>query len=186
MGTTRPASGIKEKVHTLLNKDLQTALITRLSVSLCLNARRGTRRPHQWSRLVVAFSDGVQWQRWVLESGACVYVLPKSNNLLKGSRRESYTWYLYLTTKTLHVVYLTSYTNTLQFIDYQYFNHCKMLQILPTHNLHNPHAATRHEHGRKISRHRGAGKSVAPTESSTSLCRKIHRIRQNRLRDSGV
>ena len=32
------------------NKGSQTALITRLSVSLCLDARRGTRRP-----LVVAF-----------------------------------------------------------------------------------------------------------------------------------
>ena len=45
MGATRPASGIKAKVHTP-NKGSQTALITRLSVSLCLNARRGTRRPH--------------------------------------------------------------------------------------------------------------------------------------------
>ena len=47
---TRPASGIKAKAYSLLNKDSQTALITYLSVSLCLNARRGTRRP-----LVVAF-----------------------------------------------------------------------------------------------------------------------------------
>ena len=41
MGATRPA-GIKEKVHTLLNKDSQTALITCLSVSLSLipDARR--------------------------------------------------------------------------------------------------------------------------------------------------
>ena len=42
MGATRLASG---QIHTL-NKGSQTALITRLSVSLCLNARRGTRRPH--------------------------------------------------------------------------------------------------------------------------------------------
>ena len=42
MGTTRPASGIKAKAHTL-NKGSQTALITRLSVSLCLNARRESR-----------------------------------------------------------------------------------------------------------------------------------------------
>ena len=90
---------------------------------------------------------------------------------MKAPRRESCTWYLYLTTKTLLVVYLTSYTNTLQFVDYQYFNQCKILQILPTRNLHTPHAATRHEHGRKISRHRGAEKSVAPTDSSTSLWR---------------
>ena len=46
MGATRPASGIKAKAYTLLNKDSQTALITCLSVSLCLNARRETRRPH--------------------------------------------------------------------------------------------------------------------------------------------
>ncbi len=39
MGATRPASGIKAKAHTL-NKGSQTALITRLFVSLCLNARR--------------------------------------------------------------------------------------------------------------------------------------------------
>ena len=53
MGATRPASE-KCYVHTL-NKGSQTAVITRLSVSLCLtrretrllkNARRGTRRPH--------------------------------------------------------------------------------------------------------------------------------------------
>ena len=44
MGATRPASGIKANTHTLLNKDSQTALITCLSVSLCLNARRETRR----------------------------------------------------------------------------------------------------------------------------------------------
>ncbi len=46
MGATRLASGIKAKAYTLLNKDSQTALITYLSVNLCLNARRGTRRPH--------------------------------------------------------------------------------------------------------------------------------------------
>ena len=45
MGATRPASGIKEKAHTP-NKGSQTVLITLMSVSLCLNARRGTRRPH--------------------------------------------------------------------------------------------------------------------------------------------
>ena len=86
----------------------------------------------------------------------------------------------------LHTEHLASYTNTLQLIDYQCFTQCKILSNPPTHILHNPHAATRHKHGRKISRHRGAEKSVAPTESSTSLCRKIHRIRQNRLCDSGV
>ena len=45
MGATRPASGIKEKAHTP-NKGSQTVLITLMSVSLILNARRGTRRPH--------------------------------------------------------------------------------------------------------------------------------------------
>ncbi|CDA42387.1 putative ADP-ribosylglycohydrolase [Prevotella sp. CAG:5226] len=34
--------------------------------------------------------------------------------------------------------------------------------------------------------HRGAEKSVAPTDYSTSLWRKIHRIHPNRLRGSGV
>ena len=47
-----------------------------------------------------------------------------------------------------------------------------------THNLHTPHAATRHKHGRLIPRHRGAEKSVAPTDSPTSLWCKTHRIRQ--------
>ena len=86
----------------------------------------------------------------------------------------------------LHTEHLTSYTNTLQLIGYQHFTQCKMLQILPTHILHNPHAATRHKHGRLIPRHRGAEKSVAPTDSSTSLWRKTHRIRQKRLRGSVV
>ena len=82
--------------------------------------------------------------------------------------------------------YLASYTNTLQLIDCQYFTQCKILQISLAHNLHTPHAATRYKHGRAISRHRGAEKSVAPTDYSTSLWRKIHRKRPNRLRGSGV
>ena len=82
--------------------------------------------------------------------------------------------------------YLASYTNTLQLIDCQYFTQCKMLPFLPTHNLHTPHAATRYKHGRRILQHRGAEKSVAPTDYSTSLWRKPHRIRPNRLRGSGV
>ena len=49
MGATRPA-GFKEKAHTP-NKGSQTVLITLMSVSLILNARRGTRRPP----LVLAF-----------------------------------------------------------------------------------------------------------------------------------
>ena len=52
MGATRPASvfqqprlAVKSNVHAL-NKGSQTALITCLSVSLCLQSRRETRRPH--------------------------------------------------------------------------------------------------------------------------------------------
>ena len=82
--------------------------------------------------------------------------------------------------------YLASYTNMLQLIDCQYFTQCKVLSILPTHNLHTPHAVTRHRYGRAISRHRGAEKSVAPTDCSTSLWRIIHRIRPNRQQGSGV
>ena len=40
--------------------------------------------------------------------------------------------------------------------------------------------------GGTVSRHRGAEKSVAPTNLSTSLCRITHRIRPNRLRGGGV
>ena len=93
---------------------------------------------------------------------------------------------VYNATIALYTEYLTSYTNALQLIGYQYFTQCKMLPNPPTHNLHNLHAATRHKHGRRILRHRGTEKSVAPTDSSTSLWRKIHRIRQNRLRGSVV
>ena len=82
--------------------------------------------------------------------------------------------------------YLASYTNTLQLIDCQYFTQCKILQISLAHNLHTPHAVTRYKHGRRILRHRGAEKSVAPTDCSTSLWRKIHSIHPNRLRGSGV
>ena len=82
--------------------------------------------------------------------------------------------------------YLASYTNTLQLIDCQCFTQCKILQISLAHNLHTPHAATWYKHGRRILQHRGAEKSVAPTDSSTSLWRKPHRIRPNRLRGSGV
>ena len=81
--------------------------------------------------------------------------------------------------------YLASYTNTLKLIDCQYFTQCKILQISLAHNLHTPHAAIRHKHGRLIPRHRGAEMSVAPTDSSTSLWRKTHRIRQKQLRGSG-
>nr|DAT11605.1 MAG TPA: hypothetical protein [Caudoviricetes sp.] len=55
------------------------------------------------------------------------------------------------------------------------------------HTTYTPtHTATRHKHGRAISQHRGAEKSVAPTDFSTSLWRKTHHTRPNRLRGSGV
>ena len=79
--------------------------------------------------------------------------------------------------------YLASYTNTLQLIDCQYFTQCKILQISLAHNLHTPHAATWYKHGRRILQHRGAEKSVAPTDFPTSLWRKPHRILPNRLHD---
>ena len=152
MGATRLASGIKAKAHTL-NKGSQTALITRLFVSLCLKNPDAGR---------VAPISGSVWDMCLVVAGP----LPYYNNL--------------------HAEHLTSYTNMLQLIGYQYFTQCKILQIPPTHNLHNPHAATLHKHGRVIYRHRGAKKSVAPTDCSTSLWRKIHRIHPNRLRGSGV
>ena len=105
---------------------------------------------------------------------------------LKEPRRKSGTWDLLPYYNNLHTEYLASYTNTLQLTDYQYFAECKILQILPTHNLHTPHAATRHKHGRLISQHRGAEKSVALTNFSTSLWCKPHCIRPNRLCGSGV
>ena len=97
-------------------------------------------------------------------------------------------WHLWLLPyyNNLHTEYLTSYTNTLQLIDYQYFTKCKMPPILPTRILHTPHAATRHKHGRTTSQHRGAEKSVAPTDCSTSLWRIIHRIRPNWLQGNRV
>ena len=82
--------------------------------------------------------------------------------------------------------YLASYTNTLQLIDCQYFTQCKILQISLAHTPHTPHATTRYKHGRRILRHRGAEKSVAPTDFSTSLWRNPRCIRPNRLRGSGV
>ena len=93
--------------------------------------------------------------------------------------------YLYYTTNTLLAEYLTSYTNSLQLIDCQCFTQCKMLQIPPTRNLHNSRCCHTDKHGRKMSRHRGAERSVAPTNCSASLCRIIYCIRPNRLRDRG-
>ena len=103
-----------------------------------------------WLRFVVAFCGCVLWLR-----------------------------YLYYTTNTLLAEYLTSYTNTLQLIDYQCFTQCKMLQIPPTRNLHNSRCCHTDKHGRKMSRHRGAERSVAPTNCSASLCRIIYCIRPN-------
>ena len=125
-----------------------SVLITYLSVNLFLNARRETRRPHQCLRFVLEFYACVLWQQD-----------------------------LYHTTKALLAEYLTSYTNSLQLIDCQCFTQCKILQIPPTRNLHTPHTATRHRYGRAILRHRGAEKSVTPTDFSTSLCRIIYCIR---------
>ena len=106
--------------------------------------------------------------------------------VIRTALAKSENWVIYKSVKTrnlrlglfpyynnLHAEYLTSYTNMLQLIGYQYFTQCKILQVPPTHNLHNPHAATRHKHGSIISRHRGAEKSVTPTDYSTSLWRII-------------
>ena len=54
MGATRPASGIKAKAYTP-NKDSQTTLITRLSVSLCLKIPTRDASPP----LVLAFGGSV-------------------------------------------------------------------------------------------------------------------------------
>ena len=105
---------------------------------------------------------------------------------LKELRRKSGTWDLLPYYNILHTKYLASYTNTLKLTDYQRFDECKILQILPTHNLHTPHAATRHKLGRTIPRHRGAEKSVAPIDFSMSLWCIVHRIRPNWLHGSGV
>ena len=119
--------------------------------------------------------------------------------VIRAALAKSESWVIYKRAKTrnlrlgllpyynnLHAEHLTSYTNMLQLIGYQYFTQCKMQPIPLARNLHTPHAATRHKHGRVIPRHRGTEKSVAPTKISTSLWRITHRIRQNRLRSSGV
>ena len=122
--------------------------------------------------------------------------------VIRAALAKSESWVIYKRAKTrnlrlgllpyynnLHAEHLTSYTNTSQHIGYQYFTLCKILLILPTrnlHNLHTPQAATRHKYGRTMSRHRGAEKSVAPTDFSTSQWRNPHSIRPNRLRGSGV
>ena len=119
--------------------------------------------------------------------------------VIRSALAKSESWVIYIRAKTrnprlgllpyynnLHFEHLASYTNMLQLIGYQYFTQCKMQPIPLARNLHNPHAATRHKHGRVISRHRRAEKSVAPTDCSTSLWRKIHRIHPNRLWGSGV
>ena len=80
--------------------------------------------------------------------------------VIRSALAKSESWVIYKRTKTrnlrlgllpyynnLHAEHLTSYTNMLQFIGYQYFTWCKILQFPPTHNLHTPHAATRHSTG---------------------------------------
>ena len=119
--------------------------------------------------------------------------------VIRAALAKSESWVIYKRAKTrnlrlgllpyynnLHAEHLTSYTNMLQLIGYQYFTQCKMQPIPLARNLHTPHAATRHKHGRVIPRHRGTEKSVAPTDCSTSLWRKIYCIHPNRLRGSGV
>ena len=125
----------------------------------------------------------VAFGAWICSHGC---VSPKSNNLQKVHDEKVVLGTFYHTTKALLTEYLTSYTNTLQLIDCQYFIQCKILQISPTRILHNIHAATRHKHGRKILRYRGTEKSVAPTDFSTSLWRIIYCIRPCWLRGSGV
>ena len=66
MGARRPASG-KNNVHTL-KKGSQTAVITRLSVSLCFDSRRGT-------RLLKNARRGTRRPPLVLAFGACVWCL---------------------------------------------------------------------------------------------------------------
>ena len=94
------------------------------------------------------------------------------------------TFYPSTTTYTPSILHLTLthcnslVTSTLLSVGYYKFH---------LHATYTPtHTATRHKHGRAISQHRGAEKSVAPTESPTSLWRKTHRIRPNRLGGRGV
>ena len=58
---------------------------------------------------------------------------------LKGQDEKVARGPFYHTTKTSRAEYLTSYTNTLQLIGYQYFTQCKMLPIPLARNLHNLH-----------------------------------------------
>ena len=48
------------------------------------------------------------------------YISPKSNNLYKEQDEKVALGTIYHTIKALLTVHLTSYTNTLQLIDYQY------------------------------------------------------------------
>ena len=77
MGATRPASGIKAKVYTP-NKDSQTTLITRLSVSLCLKIPTLDASPP----LVLAFGGSV----WCLNP-FYGYVSPDANSHIKKRGR---------------------------------------------------------------------------------------------------
>ena len=171
MGATRPASEFKTKVHRqTCNYRCLWAFIRVWAYALMPDARR-----------VAPIRGSVLWYCFVIlfRAWARLRVYAKSAKAIK-LHIGHLPYY-----NILHTEHLASYTNTLQLIDYQYFNQCKILPNPPTHILHNLLAATRHKHERKILQHRGAEKSVAPTESSTSLCCKIHRIRQNRLRGGG-
>ena len=68
MGATRLASGIKAKAHTL-NKGSQTALITRLFVSLALKIPTRDASPP----LVIAFCGSVLYLRLVIAFSGSVF-----------------------------------------------------------------------------------------------------------------
>ena len=85
MGATRPASGIKAKAYTP-NKDSQTTLITRLSVSLCLKIPTRDASPP----LVLAFGGSV----WCLNP-FYGYVSPDANSHKKTRSLLSISRFLY-------------------------------------------------------------------------------------------
>ena len=145
-----------------------------------------------WLRLCLELSSLLHvhhlffWQRTIAAVIRAAFAKSESWVIYKRAKTRNLRLGLLLYYNNLHAEHLTSYTNMLQLIGYQDFTQCKILRIPPTHNLHTPHAATRHKHGRVIPRHRGAEKSVAPTYCPTSLWRKIYCIHPNRLRGSGV
>ena len=162
MRATRPASGIKER---LTDRYVMSAVCEPLlSYKHCIFPTRDASPP-----FVVAFDGSVLCLCLVLAfSGSGTFTILQKLYLPS---------ILHLTLTRCNSLII----NVLLSVRYYQFYLHK-----PTRNLHTPHATTRHKHGRKISRHRGTEKSVAPIDCSTSLCRIIHRIRPNRLRGSGV